>query len=141
MAKQHTTVRFADTTLQRLDAMAEAYGDTRTAIIEQVIERYFLLVDGSRRQLPDKFSRDELCLIMDACNGLVTGRPSYIWAEVYDAIRLHRLDDKWSVDGQALVSKLQELSDVELYGLEEAIRRFWQQPDKDTDEALRLAFE
>ncbi|SFU94887.1 hypothetical protein [Alicyclobacillus macrosporangiidus] len=140
MPKQPLSVRLPEDLIARLEQSAEVY-EGRNDAIERALYRYFRLVDDARRSLRERFSASEICAVMDACNGMMLDRPHLIWAEVADAIRFNHLDSKWEIDGQVLVNKIRELSDVDLYGLEEAIRRFWAHAEEPTEEALRIAFE
>lgn len=84
-------------------------------------------------------TRDEACLICDALNGTVIFEQEYIFigAEIQDSIRLDHTDEKWSVDGPALVRKLAGASPVTLCAIADAAERFWEHPERDTDTQLR----
>lgn len=101
------------------------------------------------------FSRAEKALILDALNGIIfdeatqdlnlvdvfTGRQiqpglgGQIAHEVLGAIEGDGLDKKWSVDGAALVAKLEALDKAEALALARAVRAWWdrvgggEQPD------------
>lgn len=91
-------------------------------------------------------TRGEACLCCDANNGigsmdLLGGGEQTEWrwwpANVEDAIRLNRGDQKWGVDGPALVAKIRSMTPVQLCAVADAMERFWRQPERDTDEMLR----
>jgi hypothetical protein len=93
------------------------------------------------------FTRDELDLIADACNSLYTmpefdGYPPRqfvsvdgrmvpgMYGEVADGIRIYHLDQKYGVDGAALLRKLLDMPDSFLDPLIEALRKFWTVPNE-----------
>lgn len=69
----------------------------------------------------------EACLVCDALNGtwMDVGSADTLWAEVADGIRLNGLDQKWGVDGEALIAKLKGLDRLTCLALVDAAERFW----------------
>lgn len=109
--------------------------------------RYRNLLAFGRFTLRDHFTEAELNLIMDSCNGfmimidlgegrILTQPGQAIALNVSDSIRLDRLDEKWGVDGKALVSKIAELDLPAQYALVDLIERFWDDPN--TGSAISL---
>lgn len=116
----------------------------RSTIIARSLDRYFWLLQQARRALAETLNDAEIGLILDALNGTAWMEPltfQVAWAEIADAVRLDKLDEKWSVDGRTLVRKLKALSPVEAAALVDASERWWgrvgagEQPDH--AEALR----
>ncbi len=138
MAKQQVPTKIDPFLVARIEESTDEM-HPRNAVIETALRRYFDLVDEARVQLRQKFTDNELRLVLDACNGM-TGHPQLMWAEVYDAIQLHQTDIKWQVDGSIVVQKVRALSNLELYALEEAIQRFWAHTDLVEMDALDNAF-
>lgn len=67
-------------------------------------------------------------LCADSLNGVWMQEASMLgmtWGGIADSIRLDRLDQKWEVDGPALVRKLQALSYAETIALVDLVERFW----------------
>lgn len=50
--------------------------------------------------------------------------------EVYDAIRLNGLDEKWSVDGEALLLKIRAMTPADRETLLRAVAGVWQRNDE-----------
>lgn len=82
--------------------------------------------------LRGKFTRGELMLMIDVCNGLwltpmMAGQ--HMIAQVSDGIALDGLDEKWEVDGKIMNEKIARLSIFETACLELWVQAFWQQED------------
>lgn len=77
----------------------------------------------------------EACLIVDTLNGVLMDANSarLLWAEIEDACRLDGADNKWEVDGTALVEKLKKLPLMHCMALVDAAECFWNLPDEDRD--------
>lgn len=103
--------------------------DNRSEQINGDLTRYYRLLAEMRPTLRERFSPEEISLILDACNGWMmdVSAPAHIWVEVADAIRLNQIDAKWEVqDGQALVQRIRGLSWIESIALADSITRWWQ---------------
>jgi hypothetical protein len=78
------------------------------------------------------FSRGELMLMLDVCNGLwltpaLAGE--HITIQVADGMEIDRLDEKWKIDKKQLLEKLQKLSTLHLACLEIWAEAFWGQEE------------
>lgn len=109
-------------------AMVEERADNRSEQINGDLTRYYRLLAEIRPTLRDKFSPQELSLILDACNGWMMdfSSPQFIWVDVADSIRLNQLDQKWAVTTpDDLIQSLRNLSWLESIALADAITRWW----------------
>lgn len=97
----------------------------RSATIARDLARLYDLYKLALREVP--LTVGEACLICDVLNGTMMDASSstMLWAEVEDGIRLDRLDEKWGVDGDALVAKLKGLDRLTCLALVDAAERFW----------------
>lgn len=71
---------------------------------------------------------DESLLMVDALNGTLIYpemAAQLLSFEIADAIAIDHLDNKWSVDGAALVAKLKTLDNAEANELLAKINKFW----------------
>lgn len=105
-------------------------GDTgnRSFAIAKQLGRYFDMIDQHKRELRGMLSDKECALILDTFNGVAFMDPvaiRYAWHEVSDAISMDRLDQKWEIDGKALVKKLQALSFGHLIALVDSAEIWW----------------
>ncbi len=103
-------------------------GENRSGTISKMLSRYLYTLADSRRRLREMLSDAEMSLILDTLNG--TGffdehAPIFIDAEISDAISLDHLDEKWSVDGPALIAKLRTLSYADKLAIVDASERWW----------------
>ena len=76
-------------------------------------------------------SINEALLVVDALNGILTEPPlakQRLGAEVEEAIRLNRLDQKWQVDGADLVARLKKLDSDAAQDLLHRVEQFWSAP-------------
>lgn len=106
-----------------------ARGDNRSQVINRDLTRLYTLYRRALAEVP--LSVEEACLLVDALNGALLDATTarLLWAEIEDACRLDHLDQKWQVDGQALVQKLKNLTDIQALALIDAAERFWNAPD------------
>jgi hypothetical protein len=114
--------RAGDTLFPEIHVRDEGHGTGHTA--RRDLERYYYMI---RSQTP-KFTEPEARLLVDALSGIITEPHTarLLWALVDDAIRLGRLDEKWGVDGQALVQRLRhDLCPFEALAVTDAVERVW----------------
>lgn len=89
-----------------------APGSSRSGLVTRdllrLYELYSLELEDIRRTEP--FTAREASLILEALRGTLVNSASsatLVWARVADGIRLDHLDERWDVDGDALVRRLQ----------------------------------
>lgn len=114
--------RAGDTLLPEIQARDEGHGPGPTA--RRDLERYYYMIRSST----PTFSEAEARLLVDALSGIITEPHTahLLWAVVDDAIRLGRLDEKWGVDGWALVQRLRnDLTPFEALAIADAVERVW----------------
>ncbi|MDI6872116.1 MAG: hypothetical protein QME79_12385 [Bacillota bacterium] len=103
-----------------------ARGGSRSEVVSRDLMR---LYDLYRHELAEvNLTASEAGLIVDVLNGtLITdaGQARLLWAEVEDGIKLDHLDEKWHVDGPALVEKLRGLRLSQALAIVDAAERFW----------------
>ncbi len=102
-------------------------GDNRSEIVNRDLQR---LYDLYRRALGEiQLTEAEALLICDALNGTIhaSSVPArmVLYAQVDDAIRIYGLDRKWIVDGNALLEKIHDMSEVQALAIIDAVERFW----------------
>ena len=94
--------------------------------VNPAIARYLHLVSS-----PPDFTDEEWNLLRDACNGWATELEppetlqSGLALQVFEAIEFSNLDKKWGVDGEALVQRLKELSNLEAIATVYSIEIWW----------------
>lgn len=108
-----------------LDAHAGKDGNMDVSrLINRAVDRYCQTV---RRNTPTLFE-SEWNLLFDSLNGGFEDDPlrfSGIPGGVSDSIQLDGLDEKWGVDGQVLIEKLNSLSFLELMSISDVVERYW----------------
>lgn len=114
----------------QIDSRTSHWISSRGDIARRDLARYYHVLASDLRAV--NLTEGEASLICDACNGtaFVDNRSiSMLWAEIDDAIRLDGLDDKWHVDGPALVEKLRTLTWGQTAAIVDAVERFWADPN------------
>jgi len=132
--------RLAEFLAQRRSHEKEPMGQT----VRRLLNFYRALLERGRREIAQAgFSPREARLIVDACNGWLP-TPEFahlIWAEVDEAIKHDGLDEKWGVDGAALVEKMRSLSPAGLFALTDLVMCYFggehAGTDVEVDERLR----
>lgn len=103
----------------------------------------------------EPLARGELCLIADVLNGInhmlvmdeatwprYTDSAHYLVAQVADAMAGDRLDQKWDVEYNAVIRKVQRLSPLQRRHLILGIAEFWNRTDDGAEKVLdRLRLE
>ena len=116
-------MQFKSTNLAK--ALAERCGDEGqiSSMSKIMLGEYVTLLDSVTLPLSD----NELKLVFDSLNGVIEYGETLnlTWAQIDDSCRLHGLDNKWGVDGPALVSKIRGFSRLELLKLWDETRKFW----------------
>ena len=89
--------------------------------------------------LKGKFTKEELCLMIDAVNGLmltpqIAGQ--HMAVNVADAMALDGLDEKWGVEAKEISQKLRELHIFDIACLELWCAKFWRQNGTENEKPL-----
>lgn len=117
----------------RAEAFARARGDTvagdnLSGAVNKSLERYEAVLEDARRRLLDILTDNEMALVLDVLNGTMfsdTISIRMVWVEIKDGITMEGLDQKWQIDGPALVEKIQKLTYSENCALIDASERWW----------------
>lgn len=120
---------------QEIEARTETGLITMNRVLERDLERYYQLIRRARGEAKSLLSEDEQALIADALNGIIfDAYYVYLLAHnIADSISLDGLDQKWNVDGPALLQKLEAFSPIINAAIVDAVERFWASVgDKDT---------
>lgn len=128
MAKKTFGVYIRESLQQDFDARGGS-----SVVINRDLERLYTLYRRAIREV--SLTLAEAQLIIDALNGSLFDAQSapMLWANIEDACNLDGLDDKWHVDGPALVGKLRGLNALQCMAIADAAERFWELPDGDRD--------
>ena len=114
---------FPEELLKQIAARGSDFSDS----IRESLTRYYTLLNYERAQMKDRFTRGELGLILDVCNGtLCTGGmiPLGVAANCEDA-EAERYE-YWQCDKTELLGKLNKLTTIQEAALVDAIERWWQ---------------
>ena len=128
MTEKRIAIYVGEALLRFLDnhGSEEKLGRSRSALINGMADRYQEVI---RRSMPT-LSANEWCLIWDALNGIWMGEPASLSVfsvpmEAADHIKLNGADEKWEIDGPALVKRLADMGWPELLAIVDATERFW----------------
>jgi hypothetical protein len=118
------TPRISDTTERWL---SENFS-SKHAGAELVLDAFPTLYRRGLADLKGRFTGPELSLLLDALNGLyltpiLLGQ--HLVASATDGIRLDGLDEKWGVEPESFLQKLDSLSFFEKACLEIWLRAYW----------------
>lgn len=129
MPAPKTSVTLDPRILEEIDRRVEHAGEgSRSAVISRHLERYFSLLARARRELRQMLSDAEAMLICDVLNGVAFFDTFGIYLvehEVADGIALDRLDQKWGIDGPALVEKMRNMGDAQEVALVDSVTLWW----------------
>lgn len=98
---------------------------SRSDVVSRDLDRLYSLYRRAIGSLD--LTVQEASLLLDALNGSIydVATAPMLWAAVEDRISFDRLDEKWGVDGPALVEKLKALTDVQALAIIDAGERYW----------------
>jgi hypothetical protein len=120
MATKSTSVNLQPATIAKLDERG-----SRSSVINRDLDRLYTLYSRALRRIG--LTIDEACLIVDVLNGAIRDTRSALMFSfgVKDAIELDGLDEKWNVDGRALIEKLSTLDEISCMAIVDAAERYW----------------
>ena len=144
MTSRSTSLYLHENTEKRLESR-EGVSSSRSYIINRDLRRLYIQYERALRKTDLKLN--EALLIIDALNGTMTEewwyRDTMYW-EIEDAINLFKMDQKWNVDKESLLAKINSLSDFDCMAVADAAERYWvrQEQDipEDDKEALKIFF-
>lgn len=113
----------------RAQAFLEARDEGNfSSALNQSVERYEEILKQARTNLLALLSEKEMALIIDVLNGTLFSEPvsiHMVYGEVEDGVRMEGLDQKWEIDGPALIEKVHNLGYPEKVALVDAAERWW----------------
>jgi hypothetical protein len=120
-----------DTTLVSQDSQLKVSllqrGEDTSAIGVRDLKRYYTLLNSHLLEISLTASEASfLCEILK--NYRFEDDPDQvktIWKQIEQGIQQDRLDQKWSVNGEGFVHKLQTLTYLQLIALVDAVERYW----------------
>jgi hypothetical protein len=119
-------LRVPDDLLSKIETRADPAGGGISEAIRESLSRYYYLLDYERSKIQDTFTRGELSLMVDLCNGTLFQPFTVIngvSANVADAEDFYF--EKWGCNRKELLSKLDRLLPCQHFALVDAIERFW----------------
>lgn len=121
---------------QEIEARTEMHGEPtdsqKSSFFSETarrdLERYYKALPQTLYSI--NLSYGEAMVIVDALNGyLMTPElPQLMVHNVRDAIQMDGIDEKWGVDGKALIERLAQLSPIECLAVTDAVERWWNAP-------------
>src|SRR5262245_5444575 len=131
--KRMKTIKTSINLKESVFAAVEERGDrgeaNRSGVISRDMERYYDSLRRARADLRDTIlSKAEISAIVDNFKDeslLEMFSIRLIYGSLPDMIELNGIEQKWGIDGKALVDKLRKLSFIESCALVDAIERHW----------------
>jgi hypothetical protein len=132
--KKSITFSVPDQFVAILESRADLFtGMNRSSQLMLDLETYWAILENGLSRARRVLTRREAKMVLDIQNGswLGSGPEAVMWMQsglihnVYDGIYLNAADEKWSVDGKAVLAKLNEMGDVPRLALADWARRMW----------------
>ncbi len=120
--------------IARLDSRTDkSWEISRSEALSRDLDTYYALLEIAMRKVRQILIKKEALLILDAMNGCVieTGQAAELWMgtslqhQIADAIAYDALSQKWEVDRDELLNKLNKLEHFERYALSDWSREMW----------------
>ncbi len=121
------TARISD---QSANWLSEMFA-TKTSGAELIIDAFPTICKRVLAGFRDRFSANELALMIDNFNGLILTPQmlgQHVLANVADGIALDHQDKKWQVNKEDFLDRLKALAPIEHACLEIWLRGFWESP-------------
>lgn len=117
-------LRPGDTLLKEVEERKEYW---RSQVVARDLGRYYYLLKVARAEASKWLTPKEQALIADNLNGSLFEPFSMqlLPDHIRDGNELDHLDQKWEIDGPALVEKLSNASPLALVAIVDAAERFW----------------
>jgi len=100
-------------------------------ILKQEKEVIDTLKKETLSEIKQMFTSKEASLMIDALNGFIytpeANSRDVLISEVMDAMKYQRLDEKWGIDKDKLLSKLASLSSFQAFVILQTIAEFWEE--------------
>ncbi len=94
-----------------------------------ILRDYFAMLDRAKKEVLHAFTESEFNYIYDAFNGTILlpelSFKTFLISKIEDADRFDRLSEKWNVDMDKFLSKLNSLSEFECYAVCKIAEEFW----------------
>ena len=142
MQAQRLSITMPAHTLEHVSARQARPGEEqsydRSATIAKSLDRYFYAIAAARRGLRSRFSKSELGLILDVANGTLFASPcaiGFLEHEVAAALA-DGGEERWHVDGPALLKKLAALTYCEKLALVDSVERWLNRAGRGEQPAL-----
>lgn len=144
MHSKTTSFNVPEQLLTRLDSRVDLnWGVSRSAALSRDLDTYYSLLSISMRKVRAVLTKNEALLILDVMNGTVvtTGPAAELWSgsalqhEISDAIHYDALSQKWDVDPNLLLEKLNSLEHFDRYALVDWAREMWSNSSNSEDKA------
>lgn len=122
----------------KLKAVLLERGEHTSTVGLRDLKRYYALLNYYLLEL--SLTASEAKLICEALKAYRFEADSEqartIWKQINDAIQQDQLDQKWSVNREAFIRKLQGLNHLQLIALVDAVERYWAREQSDPHEPL-----
>jgi hypothetical protein len=129
------TVAVTEDQMKTIEARLDSWVTSKTARVTDDLETYWSVLRIGLERVRQVLTSDEAKVILEVQNGAaVLGHPA-IWIKgglalnVQDGIELNKLDEKWDVDGEDLLRKIQRLGSGEIAALLDWCRTMWERCD------------
>lgn len=124
MAAKPISITLSERAQHALDTRNIGMRGNRSGTLAAMLERYARVCERCQPEL----SEPEMNLCRDVLNGtwLVDSPCSWALASIEDAISMDGYDQKWGVDGAALLRRLRGLDEAGWTALVDSVERWWQ---------------
>ena len=149
--KKKLTINLPMVVVEQIDRRKAMNEGNRSEQISADLSEYWQILEQGLTEARRELTRNQAKLILDATNGaflnftygnmlklMIFGEPSGLYQEVADHIELNNADTKWGVDGDATKKAVYGLSPIAVMAMLDFSRRFWADPEADTDEAVEI---
>lgn len=134
MSSRTTSFNVPEHILKKLDSRTDSVlGVSRSQTMAQDLDTFYALLETSMRKVRQVLTKQEALLILDAINGTIVeaGQAAELWMgtslqhQIVDAIAYNDLSQKWEVDRDTLLDKLNSLEHFERYALVDWVKNMW----------------
>ncbi|MFU0783766.1 MAG: RHH-1 domain-containing protein [Thermoanaerobacterium thermosaccharolyticum] len=128
MPREKFSITLDDVMIERINNFVSRE-KSMSGKFNEILHAYFAMLDRAKKEILHIFSENEFNYIYDAFNGTILlpelSFKTLLIAKVEDADRFDRLSEKWNVDIDEFLNKLNALSEFECYAVCKIAEEFW----------------
>ena len=120
MPREKFSITLDDVMIERINNFVSRE-KSMSGKFNNILHDYFAMLDRAKREVLHIFSENELNYIYDVSDGTILlpdlSCKTLLMSKIKDADKFYKLSEKWNIDMDEFLSKLNSLSEFECYAV------------------------